>query len=82
MTVLEHCKNPKSNNKSGYTGVYREKDGKWRAYINFKKKRYWLGSYDDIADAVRARKRGEEMHDSFLEWYYTEVERKTHRKRA
>ena len=60
------------NNKSGHTGVYQSKTGKWRAQITFKRKTYSLGSFDCITDAVRARKRGEEMHDKFLEWYYLE----------
>ena len=58
-------------NKSGYTGVYQNKrNGKWIAQITFKKKTYYLGSYEKIEDAVKARLRGEEMHDGFLEWYY------------
>lgn len=61
----------RTNNKSGYTGVFRAADGKWVAYINFKKKRYWLGRYSDKEDAIKARQRGEEMHDTFLEWYHT-----------
>ncbi len=82
VTILEHSKKPRANNKSGYPGVFQEKSGKWIAYISFKKKRYWLGRFDDKEDAIRARQRGEEIHDDFLEWYYTEYERKTQRKRA
>ncbi len=74
VTILEQCKKTRANNKSGYTGVFHEKSGKWIAYISYRKKRYWLGRYDDMMDAVRARKRGEEMHDGFLEWYYREFE--------
>ena len=70
VTILEHSKKLKANNTSGYTGVHQEKSGKWIAYINFKKKRYWLGRFDDLEDAVCARKRGEEMHNDFLKWYY------------
>lgn len=68
--LLERNKTLRSNNKSGYTGVFREKDGRWAAYINFKKKRYWLGRYAKLEDAVEARRRGEEMHDDFLAWYH------------
>ena len=60
------------SNRSGYTGVYEKPDGRWAAQITFKGKTYYLGAYDDIQDAVRARKRGEEMHDEFLEWYYSQ----------
>ena len=69
VTILEHCKKARIDNKSGYPGVFQEKSGKWIAYINFKKKRYWLGRFSNKEDAIRARRRGEEMHDDFLEWY-------------
>ena len=60
------------SNQSGFTGVYQnKKTGKWTAQITFKKKTYYLGSYDKMEDAVKARKRGEEMHDDFLEWYHS-----------
>ena len=31
---------------------------------------FYLGTYDIIEDAVKARKCGEEMHEDILEWYY------------
>ncbi len=63
------------SNTSGYTGVYQQKaTGKWAAQITFKGKTYFLGAYDRIEDAVKARKSGEEMHDEFLEWYYSACE--------
>ena len=73
VAILEASKRkPISSNQSGFTGVYQnKKTGKWTAQITFKKKTYYLGSYDKIEDAVKARKRGEEMHDDFLEWYYS-----------
>lgn len=61
-----------STNKSGCTGVYQRKDGKWTAQITFKGKTYYLGSYAEKSDAIRARKRGEEMYDEFIRWYYIE----------
>lgn len=71
VTILEASKRRlMKSNKSGYTGVYQESSGRWRAQITFKRKTYHLGVFDDIQDAVKARKRGEEMHDEFLEWYY------------
>jgi len=60
----------RKTNKSGYTGVFQAKDGRWTAYISFKKKRYWLGRYTKKEDAIKARQRGEEMHDDFLAWYH------------
>lgn len=46
------------NNTSGYRGVY-QKRGKWAAQIQYKKKIYYLGSYDRLEDAIRARKTAE-----------------------
>lgn len=72
VTLLERRKNRLlSSNTSGYTGVYfNQKRGVWAAQITFKGKTYYLGSYSNKQEAVKARQRGEEMHDSFLEWYY------------
>lgn len=71
VTILERNKKQlRKNNKSGYTGVFHTSNGKWAAYINFKKKRYWLGRFSNKEDAIKARKIGEEMHDDFLKWYY------------
>lgn len=74
VTLLEaRKKHPARSNTSGYTGVYRNKrTGLWAAQITFKGKTYYLGSYAKIEDAVKARQRGEEMHDEFLEWYHRE----------
>lgn len=74
VTILEATKRRRiSSNRSGYTGVYQnKKTGKWVAQITFKRKSYYLGSYEKIEDAVKARHRGEEMHDDFLAWYYEE----------
>lgn len=75
VAILEASKrNLLKSNKSGYTGVYQKPNGRWSAQITFKRKTYYLGTYDDIKDAVKARKRGEKMHDEFLEWYYSRKE--------
>ena len=31
---------------------------------------YFLGAYENKADAVQACKRGEAMHEDFLAWYH------------
>lgn len=50
-----------SSNTSGYTGVYwNGKSQKWRAQITFQGKTYYLGSFRDIADAVKIRQEAEE----------------------
>lgn len=46
------------NNTSGHKGVY-QKRGKWAAKIQYKKKVYYLGSYDRMEDAIDARKMAE-----------------------
>ena len=76
VTTLEASKKHRlKSNTSGYTGVYlNKKNGRWVSQITFKGKTYYLGSYSNIQDAVAARKRGEEIHDSFLEWYHREHE--------
>ncbi len=72
VTILETTKKKLvSSNTSGYTGVYRNKrSGSWVAQITFKNKTYYLGSYRNLEDAIKARKCGEEMHDDFIHWYY------------
>lgn len=47
-------------NTSGYKGVSKTKDGRWVAYITLRGKRMQLGIFDDIQDAVIARKNAEE----------------------
>lgn len=46
------------NNTSGYRGVFLKR-GKWAAQIQYKKKVYYLGSYDHQTDAIKARKQAE-----------------------
>ena len=74
VAVLEaHKKRLNRNNTSGYTGVYQDgRYGRWIAQIGFKGKTYYLGSYQDKQDAIEARRKGEEMHDDFIKWYYSE----------
>lgn len=45
---------------SGYVGV-APKRGKWYAHITYKGKRYFLGCYYDIDDAVKARARAKQL---------------------
>lgn len=47
-----------STNTSGHIGVYR-RFNKWVAQINFGGRTRRIGAYDDIADAVAARKEEE-----------------------
>ncbi len=52
---------------SGYTGVVA-RDGKWRAIIQYKKQRFYLGSYPTVEDAAKARARA-------MEWIMEDVKR-------
>lgn len=60
---------PTKANTSGHTGVsWHQPTGKWLAYINFRGKRYHLGVFDDIQDAVEARaKAKDELHNTYLQ---------------
>ena len=49
-----------SKNVSGYTGVVPKRN-KWQAYINYKGKRYSLGCYNYIEDAIEARARAKNI---------------------
>lgn len=49
-----------TRSSSGYTGVTLKRN-KWVAYITYKKKRYFLGSYDNIEEAVEARARAKAL---------------------
>jgi ribosomal protein L37AE/L43A len=72
-TNLGIIKNNKmfTHNTSGARGVYFHKTtNKWITYINFKKKRYNLGSHINKEDAIKARKEAEEkLFGEFLNWY-------------
>lgn len=71
VMIENRMKRPIKSNTSGVSGVYySSKRGKWHAQITFQGKTHYLGTFDDIDDAIRARKRGEEMYNAFLEAYY------------
>ena len=72
-TCIEFLEKRKSrkDNKSGFRGVFRLANGKYRVSIGFRGKRISLGCYDKYEDAVRARLEAEEqIHGSFLEKYH------------
>ena len=61
----------RSDNKSGFHGVFRKKDGKFRVSIGFKGERYNLGTYDTFEKAVSARLEAEHLiYGGFLKTYY------------
>ena len=72
-TCVEILANRKSrcDNTSGFRGVYMLKNGKYKACIGFKQKRYWLGTYRTFEEAVQVRLEAEDLiHNGFLEAYY------------
>lgn len=59
------------DNTSGFRGVYVTKGGKFKVCIGFKKKKYYLGSYETFEEAVEVRLEAEKLiHGGFLEQYY------------
>ena len=70
VEILEKRKYRKDNS-SGFRGVFKTKEGKYRANIGFKRQRFYLGSYTEYQDAVKARMDAERViHDGFLKAYY------------
>jgi len=68
VNILSSKKTPK-NNTTGYKGVYFVR-GKYLAKIHFQKKQYYLGAFDNISDAVRARRDAEaQLFDQTAEFY-------------
>lgn len=78
VSALVASKKPGRNNTSGHTGVYLEKKtGRWQAYINFQKRRFYLGSYMDIEAAASARAYAERhIHDPIIRQYFEEMNAK------
>ena len=70
--VYQLAQEPRCNNTSGVVGVsYDVTTKSWKAKIQFKKKRYYLGSSSDINVAIELRKEAEKrLHGEFLDWYY------------
>ena len=67
IEILEKRKYRKDNT-SGFQGVCRQKTGRYIAYIGFKGKRYYLGSYSDLDAAVTARINAENLiYGGFLD---------------
>ena len=50
------------NSSTGITGVGKGSQKAYRAYINLRGRQIGLGEYDTLAEAVAARKRGEEQY--------------------
>lgn len=58
VTIQEQQKNRSNNNE--YCGVFFETDrNKWRADIKYKGKRFFLGRFTQVQDAINARNKKE-----------------------
>lgn len=58
------------DNTSGFRGVSRMPNGRYRAHIGFKGKRYYIGTYSTFDEAVQHRLEVETLiHDAFVEQY-------------
>ena len=68
------AKTVRCNNTIGVPGVdWLAARGRWRATICFKGRRYFLGSFEQFAEAVQARKQAEAaLHDEFVRSYVAE----------
>lgn len=65
---------PNANSRSGIRGVFfNSRSGKWRAALRFQGVNHYLGEYEKIEDAVKARQRAEEEYFApVLEKYCSE----------
>ena len=73
-TCVEWLEKRKSrkDNTSGFRGVCRMKNGRYRVTIGFKGDRFYLGTYSTMEEAVQVRKEAEsEIHDAFVELYHS-----------
>ena len=70
VEILEKRKYRKDNS-SGFRGVYRLKNGRYRVDIGFRRKRFYLGTYGTFEEAVNVRLNVEhQFHDGFVKAYY------------
>lgn len=59
IAVRSYSRVPK-NNSSGYKGIsFHKQTGKWRSRIHDNKKEIYLGVFDNMEDAIKARKEAE-----------------------
>lgn len=75
ISSLVAAKRKFANNTSGHTGVHLDKrTGRWVAYINLQNKRYHLGSFPELDDAIKVRETAEDtLHTPLIEAYWRDL---------
>jgi hypothetical protein len=59
----QHNVGLRKDNKSGIRGVnWNSLENKWKVFLNFEKKHYYLGTFRDKKDAIMARKEAERIY--------------------
>lgn len=64
-----NLKKARSDNKCGHIGIHKISENRYQANIGLQGKRYYLGTFSTLDEAINARQRGEQMHLEFLEKY-------------
>lgn len=54
VTNRENCTKDRKT-RSEYYNIYTNRGGSWYVLVNHKGKRHWLGTFDGIKDAIKAR---------------------------
>lgn len=75
VEILEKRKH-RSDNTSGFRGVYARDNGRFQVVIGFKKQKFNIGTFDTFEEAVQERIGAEKiLHDGFVKAYYLWAER-------
>jgi len=61
VTRQQNLRNRKFKSKSGFTGIY-QKNNKWYVRITINKKTIYVGIFNDLCQAINARKKAEEIY--------------------
>lgn len=69
IELLKYRKS-RSDNTSGFRGVHKRKNGKYKVTIGLQGKRHYLGVYETFEEAVGVRLKAEkELHEGFVTAY-------------
>lgn len=79
LSLIVYTKKRSTANQSGHPGVwYNKRSARWEAYINFRKKRYHLGSFKEKEEAVSARQSAEKkLHDPVVIEHFDDLTRES-----